>query len=57
MTIETYGVLAVIAVLFALSCRRIYRMTVGGKSCCGSGGECPACRERTMKLHGGLKSK
>ncbi len=28
---------------------------IGGGGCCGGGGDCPACRERKMKLHGGLK--
>ena len=55
MSIGTYALLAIIAILFVLACRHIYRVTLGGGSCCGGGGECPACRERKMKLHGGLK--
>ena len=55
MSIGTYAVLSVIAIGFVLACRHIYRVTLGGGSCCGGGGECPACRERKMKLHGGLK--
>ncbi len=56
MSIGTYAVLAVIAIGFVLACRHIYRVTLGG--CCGGGdGECPACRARKMKLHGGLKKE
>lgn len=45
MSIGTYVVLAVIAIGFVLACRHIYRVTLGGGSCCGGGdGECPACR-------------
>lgn len=55
MSIGTYAVLAVIAIGFVLACRHIYRVTLGGGSCCGGDGECPACRARKMKLHGGLK--
>ena len=50
MSIGTYALLAIIAILFVLACRHIFRVTLGG-----GGGECPACRERKMKLHGGLK--
>lgn len=58
MSIGTYAVLAVIAIGFVLACRHIYRVTLGGGSCCGGGGgECPACRARKMKLHGGLKKE
>lgn len=58
MSIGTYAVLAVIAIGFAAACRHIYRGTLGGGSCCGGGdGECPACRARKMKLHGGLKKE
>ena len=49
------AVVAVIAILFVLACRHIYRATIGGGGCCGGGGDCPACRARKMKLHGGLK--
>ena len=49
MSIGTYALLAIIAILFVLACRHIFRVTLGG------GRECPACRERKMKLHGGLK--
>ena len=55
MNPAVYAVVAVIAILFVLSCRHIYRATIGGGGCCGGGGDCPACRERKMKLHGGLK--
>ena len=55
MSIGTYALLAIIAILFVLACRHIFRVTLGGGSCCGGGGECLACRERKMKLHGGLK--
>ena len=56
MSIGTCAVLAVIAAGFVLACRHIYRVTLGGSSCCGGGdGECPACRAGKMKLHGGLK--
>ena len=56
MSIGTYALLAIIAILFVLACRHIFRVTLGGGgSCCGGGGECPACRERKMKIHGGLK--
>lgn len=58
MSIGTYAVLAIIAIGFVLACRHIYRVTLGGGSCCGGGdGECPACRARKMKLHGGLKKE
>ena len=50
-----YAVVAVIAILFVLACRHIYRATIGGGGCCGGGGDCPACRARKMKLYGGLK--
>lgn len=52
MSIGTYAVLAVIAIGFAAACRHIYRVTLGGGD-----GECPACRARKMKLHGGLKKE
>ena len=55
MNPAVYGVVAVIAILFVLACRHIYHATIGGGGCCGGGGDCPACRERKMKLHGGLK--
>lgn len=55
MSIGTCAVLAVIAAGFVLACRHIYRVTLGGGSCGGGDGECPACRARKMKLHGGLK--
>lgn len=48
MNPAVYAVVAVIAILFVLACRHIYHATIGG-------GDCPACREREMKLHGGLK--
>ena len=48
MNPAVYAVVAVIAILFVLACRHIYHATIGG-------GDCPACRERKMKLHGGLK--
>ena len=51
MNPAVYGVVAVIAILFVLACRHIYRTTIGGGGCCGGGGDCPACRERKMKLH------
>lgn len=58
MSIGTYAVLAVIAIGFVLACRHIYRVTLGGGSCCcGGDGECPACCARKMKLHGGLKKE
>ncbi len=53
MNPAVYAVVAVIAILFVLACRHIYRATIGGGGCCG--GDCPACRARKMKLHGGLK--
>ena len=37
MSIGTYAVLAVIAIGFVLACRHIYRVTLGGGSCCGGG--------------------
>ena len=55
MNPAVYAVVAVIAILFVLACRHIYHATIGGGGCCGGGGDCPACRERKMKLHGGLK--
>jgi hypothetical protein len=56
MSIGTYIVLAIIAVLFVLACRHIFHVTLGGGDCCGGGdGECPACKARKMKLHGGIK--
>ena len=55
MNPAVYAVVAVIAIRFALACRHIYHATIGGGGCCGGGGDCPACRERKMKLHGGLK--
>lgn len=55
MNPAVYAVVAVIAILFVFACRHIYRATIGGGGCCGGGGDCPACRERKMKLHGGLK--
>ncbi len=51
MNPAVYAVVALIAILFVLACRHIYHATIGG----GGGGDCPACRERKMKLHGGLK--
>ncbi len=55
MNPAVYAVVAVIAILFVLACRHIYHATIGGGGCCGGGGDCSACRERKMKLHGGLK--
>ena len=56
MNPAVYAVVAVIAILFVLACRHMYHATIGGGGCCGGGGgDCPACRERKMKLHGGLK--
>ena len=55
MNPAVYAVVAVIAILFVLACRHIYHATISGGGCCGGGGDCPACRERKMKLHGGLK--
>lgn len=60
MNPAVYAVVAVIAILFVLACRHIYHATIGGGGCCGGGccgggGDCPDCRERKMKLHGGLK--
>ena len=55
MNPAVYAVVVVIAILFVLACRHIYHATIGGGGCCGGGGDCPACRERKMKLHGGLK--
>lgn len=55
MNPAVYAVVAVIAILFVFACRHIYHATIGGDGCCGGSGDCPACRERKMKLHGGLK--
>lgn len=58
MSFAVYAVVAVVAILFVLACRHIYRATIGGGGCCGSGdGDCPACRARKMQLHGGLKKE
>lgn len=35
MSIGTYIVLAIIAVLFVLACRHIFHVTLGGGDCCG----------------------
>ncbi len=59
MNFAVYLVVAVIAILFVLACRHLYRVTIGGDGCCGGSGDgdCPACRVRKMKLHGGLKKQ
>ena len=59
MNLAVYAVVAVVAILFVLACRHVYRATIGGGGCCGGSGDgdCPACRARKMKLHGGLKKE
>ena len=39
MSIGTYALLAIIAILFVLACRHIFRVTLGGGNCCGGGGD------------------
>lgn len=57
MNAATYAVIAVIAILFALALRHIFKVTLGGRGCCGGdcSKSCPHCRQDRMKLHGGIK--